>query len=101
MSRMDDDMRAAVEERLAERLQTNRDRRDGRRRRLVELHQRRAHGLAARHRNKLARTEQETPRDPFQGHGQGAAGGNLPSPNWAPDHKPETTRTETEECPSE
>lgn len=55
----DDDLRDAVERRLAERLEANRRRRDDRRRRLAELHQRRAYGLAARHRNKLNRLDPE------------------------------------------
>ena len=56
---VDDDMRAAVDERLAERLAANRARRDGRRRRLAELHQRRQYGLQQRHADKLARTDRE------------------------------------------
>ncbi|HEU5024650.1 MAG TPA: hypothetical protein VFV01_06970 [Spirillospora sp.] len=52
-------MRAAVDDRLAARLEANRTRRDGRRRRLAELHQRRAYGLAARHTAKLNRLDQE------------------------------------------
>lgn len=55
----DNDMRAAVDERLAARLAANRARRDGRRRRLAELAERRRHGLAARHRAKLARGQDQ------------------------------------------
>lgn len=59
---LEDDMRAAVDERLADRLEASRSRRDGRRRRLTELHQRRTYGLASRHRTKLARLDQENPQ---------------------------------------
>lgn len=51
----DAELRAAVEERLAARLDQNRTRRDARRQRLTELHERRRHGLTARHRAKLNR----------------------------------------------
>ncbi|GAA4098787.1 hypothetical protein [Actinomadura miaoliensis] len=51
-----DDVRQAVEERLAARLADAARRRDGRRRRLAELSERRRYGLAARHAAKLART---------------------------------------------
>lgn len=59
---LDDDLRAAVETRLAARLAANRARRDGRRRRLAELHQRRQYGLQQRHTAKLARTQEDDPR---------------------------------------
>ncbi|MGW5411860.1 hypothetical protein [Actinomadura geliboluensis] len=59
MTDMERDLRAAVAERLAARLAANRTRRDGRRRRLAELAERRRHGLAARHAAKLARIDQE------------------------------------------
>lgn len=55
----DDDMRAAVEERLAARLEAIRARRDARRRRLAELSERRRHGLTARHAAKLTRSEED------------------------------------------
>lgn len=55
----DDDLKSAVEERLTARLEANRARRDGRRRRLAELSERRRHGLEARHARKLARNDQE------------------------------------------
>lgn len=51
----DDDLRRAVERRLAERLEKDRARRDGRRRRLAELSERRRYGLTARHAAKLRR----------------------------------------------
>ncbi|MFA1552033.1 hypothetical protein [Actinomadura chokoriensis] len=54
----DDDMRAAVDERLAARRDEYARRRDGRRRRLAELAERRRHGLAARHAAKLNRTQE-------------------------------------------
>lgn len=54
---IDDDMRAAVDERLAARIEASRARRDGRRRRLTELSERRRYGLQQRHAAKLARTE--------------------------------------------
>lgn len=57
----EDDLRQAVDERLAARLETNRARRDGRVRRLAELAARRQAGLRARHRRKLLRP-QETDR---------------------------------------
>lgn len=55
----DDDLRQAVDERLAARLEAIRARRDARRRRLAELSERRRHGLTARHAAKLAREPQE------------------------------------------
>lgn len=52
---LEDDMREAVDQRLAARSEDASRRRDARRRRLAELSERRRHGLAARHRTKLAR----------------------------------------------
>ncbi|MFB4300636.1 hypothetical protein [Actinomadura sp. NTSP31] len=57
---IDADLRAAVNDRLADRLEANRTRRDGRITRLTELHQRRTHGLRQRHAAKLARTQATT-----------------------------------------
>ncbi|WP_329518640.1 hypothetical protein [Spirillospora sp. NBC_01491] len=54
---MDDELRVAVDERLAERLEQNTQRRDGRRRRLAELSERRRYGLQQRHAAKLARNQ--------------------------------------------
>lgn len=54
---MDDDLRQAVEDRLAAQRVDVRSRREARRRRLAELAERRKHGLKTRHRNKLARGE--------------------------------------------
>ncbi|MEU6036908.1 hypothetical protein ABZ801_16015 [Actinomadura sp. NPDC047616] len=54
---LDDDIRQAADERLAQRLADAAWRRDGRRRRLAELSKRRRHGLAARHAARLARKE--------------------------------------------
>ncbi|MCP2336139.1 hypothetical protein [Actinomadura rupiterrae] len=51
------DMRTAVEERLAERITRAQQTRDRRHERLAELAERRRHGLAARHKNKLARLQ--------------------------------------------
>lgn len=55
--RIDADMRDAVNERLAARLEQAATRRDARRRRLAELHARRQHGLRARHAQKLRRNQ--------------------------------------------
>lgn len=55
----DDDLRRAVERRLAERLEKDRARRDGRRRRLAELSERRRYGLTARHAAKLRRNQDQ------------------------------------------
>ncbi|WP_433465801.1 hypothetical protein [Spirillospora sp. CA-128828] len=59
MTDMERDLRDAVEARLAARLEENRVRRDGRRRRLQEMSERRRYGLAARHRNKATRTQEK------------------------------------------
>ncbi|KAB2341880.1 hypothetical protein [Actinomadura rudentiformis] len=58
---LDDDMRAAVDERLAETIRRNRERQDNRRRRLAELSERRRHGLQRRHRDKLNRNQEKAP----------------------------------------
>lgn len=65
---MERDLRAAVDERLAARLEANRARRDGRRQRLAELHRRRQHGLQQRHATKLARLRDQTTQDPDESH---------------------------------
>ena len=58
MTDMDRDLRAAIDERLAARLEANRARRDGRHWRLAELAARRRYGLEARHARKLNRDEE-------------------------------------------
>lgn len=55
----DDDLRQAVEERLATQREEFKRRREARRRRLAELSERRQAGLRARHRNKINRTTGE------------------------------------------
>jgi hypothetical protein len=57
--RMADDLRAAVEERLAASREATRQRREARARRLAELHQRRTAGLRKRHARILARRANE------------------------------------------
>lgn len=77
---IDADLRAAVNDRLSARLEANRTRRDGRRTRLAELHERRTHGLQQRHRAKLARTQAATnPGEPDPPHVT-----NPPTPRETP-----------------
>lgn len=56
---LDDDMRTATDERYAALLELHRRRREGARRFADDKRERRRHGLAARHRNKLNRLDQE------------------------------------------
>jgi thiamine biosynthesis protein ThiC len=57
---LDDDLRQAIDERLAARIADVAERTERRREQLAELSRRRRHGLEARHRTKIARQQEDT-----------------------------------------